>query len=204
MSEIQSTWQPRGAWHGILGSSRRGHADGTPGVIVTPIEHLGIATVIASHGASGDIARSLDTRYGITLPTTPRAAHSVECTALWAGPEEWLVLSPDRNLANALTEALGNAAAVSDHSDARAVLRLSGPCVRNALSKGCPIDLDTRAFPVDTTAITAMALIGVQLWRLPDEEAIHLMLFRSMARSFWQWLSSSAAEFGLTVEERRR
>lgn len=168
MSEIQTTWHPRGAWHDILEPGRLGRIDGGPGLVVTPIEHLGIATVIASHGAHSDIAGYFNTHYGITLPTEPQAAHSAECTALWAGPEQWLLLSRHRNLASSLTEELRNAAAVSDQSDARAVMRLSGPNVRRALSKGCPIDLDPRALGSTSHCFTPWFSAWAQrLRRLP-------------------------------------
>jgi heterotetrameric sarcosine oxidase gamma subunit len=79
------------------------------------------------------------------------------------------------------------------------VLRIGGPRARAALAKGCPLDLHPRAFGPGDTAVTAIAHVGVQLWQLDDAPTYELAVPRSMAKSFWTWLSASAAEFGLAV-----
>jgi sarcosine oxidase subunit gamma len=71
--------------------------------------------------------------------------------------------------------------------------------MRDALAKGCPIDLHPRAFAAGNAAITVIAHIGIHLWRLPFDDGLYVALFRSMAGSFWSWLHASAAEFGLEV-----
>ena len=51
--------------------------------------------------------------------------------------------------------------------------------------------------------LTYMFSIGAILWRLPDHgdgsPVFEIAVFRSMAASFWHFLSLSAAEFGLKV-----
>jgi sarcosine oxidase subunit gamma len=73
--------------------------------------------------------------------------------------------------------------------------------MREALAKGCPIDLHPRAFAAGAAAATVIGHIGVNLWRLPSDDGLHLAVFRSMAGSFRSWLHASAAEFGLEVAE---
>jgi sarcosine oxidase subunit gamma len=195
----RTVWQRRGAWDGILAGGRFGRVEGEPGVVVTPLENLGIATVIGRHERSGDLIAHFAGRYGIAPPAKPAVVRGKDCSLIWAGPEQWLAVSDDRKLPGELAGALGSAAAVSDQSDARAVLRLSGRHVRDVLAKGCPIDLDRRVFGRGATAVTVISHIGVQLWCLPDDDALHVALFRGMAGSFWAWFSTSAAVFGVAV-----
>jgi heterotetrameric sarcosine oxidase gamma subunit len=88
---------------------------------------------------------------------------------------------------------------VSDQSDARLVLRLSGPRVRDVLAKGLAIDLHPKAFKPGDVASTPIASIGVQIDMLDAAPTYQLTAPRSMAGSFWSWLSASAAEFGYDV-----
>jgi methylglutamate dehydrogenase subunit D len=82
------------------------------------------------------------------------------------------------------------------------LLRISGPRVRDMLAKGCMLDLHDRAFKVGDTAVTPIALLNVQISRLPDADGaavFDLAVTRSYALSLWPWLESASAEFGLTI-----
>jgi heterotetrameric sarcosine oxidase gamma subunit len=96
---------------------------------------------------------------------------------------------------------VGLFAAMADQSDARLVLRLSGPRVREVLAKGVPIDLHPKVFKPGDVATTLVAYIGVQIERI-DDATFQLTAPRSMAGSLWSWLSASAAEFGYDVVTR--
>ena len=82
------------------------------------------------------------------------------------------------------------------------LLRISGPRVRDALAKGVAIDLHPRAFCTGNTAMTGVAHIAVQLWQSDDSPAYTFSVARSLAGSFWAWLESSAAEYGLELDLR--
>ena len=92
-------------------------------------------------------------------------------------------------------------ASVSDQSSGYAILRLSGPMVRDTLAKILPIDLHERAFEPDRVASTTASHVGATLWRLADavdgSPVFEIAVFRSLVGSFWHNLASSAAEFGL-------
>ena len=53
-------------------------------------------------------------------------------------------------------------ASVTDQSDGRVVLEISGPRVRDVLAKGVMLDLHERDFRPGATAVTLMAHTGVQ------------------------------------------
>ena len=78
------------------------------------------------------------------------------------------------------------------------MLRLSGSNVRDVLAKGLAVDLHPKAFKPGDVATTLIAYIGVQIDML-DDATWQLSAPRSMAGSFWSWLTASAAEFGYDV-----
>jgi sarcosine oxidase subunit gamma len=97
---------------------------------------------------------------------------------------------------------LDGVASVADQSDGYVLIRLSGDRVRDALAKLIPIDVHPRAFAVGDAASTVAALIGVTLWRLADESnapVFEVVLFRSLARSFWHALAEAGAQYGVAA-----
>ena len=44
--------------------------------------------------------------------------------------------------------------------------------------------------------------MGVVVWRTHEADGFDIALFRSVAESFWRWLSASAAEYGYEVVTR--
>ncbi len=65
--------------------------------------------------------------------------------------------------------------------------------------KGVAIDLHRDAFGMADVAVTAIAHIGTILWMVDEQPRYRVAVFRSYAGSFWHWLSTSAAEFGIEV-----
>src|SRR5262249_52978308 len=98
---------------------------------------------------------------------------------------------------------LESLASVSDQSGGRTGLRIGGSRARDVLTKGLPIDLHPRAFPLGSAATSAISPIGVQLWQGDHTRSYDLALFRSLTESFWRWLTASAAEFGYEVAPAR-
>ncbi len=94
---------------------------------------------------------------------------------------------------------LGSLASISDQSDSRMVLRLSGARVRDALAKALPIDLHPRAFGPGRAAVTQAAHIGVVIWQRDAAPSFDLAVARSYAGSLVEWLIGASAEYGLDV-----
>jgi methylglutamate dehydrogenase subunit D len=103
--------------------------------------------------------------------------------------------------AASLREAIDDMATVSDQIGSYAVLRLTGPRVREALAKFLPLDLHARVFDPGSAASTIASHVPVTLWRLPDGSdglpIFEIAAPRSYAGSFWHVVMESAAEFGL-------
>ncbi len=205
MAENLAPWAPRGAWAGIVAAGSFG-ATGTSGVTAEALDGLGLATLIAPPDGGNALEAFVKTRLGIALPAGPRIVSGAAHDAIWAGPDQWLLRARSRTGFAALLADLSVHAAVSDQSDARALLRFSGPRVRDALAKGVMLDLHHQAFAVEDVALTSIAYLGVHLWRMADGAdgtVFELAVARSMAGSFWSWFSASAAEYGCAVTARQ-
>jgi heterotetrameric sarcosine oxidase gamma subunit len=88
---------------------------------------------------------------------------------------------------------------VTDQSDGKAILRISGPHTRDRLAKGFHFDLDPRVFKSGDTAIAAGAYINVHLCQIDDSPTYDAAMFRSFATAFYEWLCSSVAEYGVAT-----
>ncbi len=182
---------------------RFGRADGEPGVVLCERIDLGIATLAVRKGQSAALAEAVQRLYGANLPDGSRHVTGSAAGFIGTGPGQWLVVSAEhRNgaLADDLVRRLKGLASISDQSDGRAVIRLAGPAARDVLAKGLPIDLHPSVFAPGSAATSVIALMGVTLWQVDDTPAYDLAVFRSLAGSFWTWLTDSAAEFGYQVE----
>lgn len=184
---------------GYAGLGRRvGSGDG-----VRAVERAGLAaaTVIARRGKAAEAAAGLGRHLGLTVTDGPRRAASATATVLGTGPGTWLAFGgEDAGFVAGLAAALTGLAAVIDQSDGHAVLHLSGARLPEVLEKGVRIDLDPARFTPEDVAVTAIAHIGVTLWKIDAAPTFGLALPRSHAGSFQHWLEASAGPGGLTVE----
>lgn len=192
-------WHRRGAWAGIVAEGRHGRRGGEPGVRAALREGLALATIIGREDRAAELDGLLSAIVGIAPPKAPKTASGLDSALVWAGPYQWLCVSNRPELVPRLAAGLAGLAAVSDQSDARAILRVSGPRIREVLAKGCPIDLHPRAFAPGDAALTAIAHIGVHIWQIDAAPTYDVTVSRSMAASFWSWFAAAAAEFGYDV-----
>lgn len=119
----------------------------------------GGAKVVAPAGAA----------FGATPLTQPlRAASEGPRTALWMGPDEWLLIADDdaSEIAAALEAALAAIPhALVDVSHRQCAIDISGPGAARLLNAGVPLDLDDAAFPVGMAARTLLMKAEIVLWR---------------------------------------
>ena len=116
------------------------------------------------------------------LPRDPcRARDLAGGTALWLGPEEWLLLGA----------ADFQADSVVDVSHAFAGLDVTGALAADTLNAGCPLDLDLAAFPVGMCTRTILGKAEIILWRR-DAEWFRIEIARSFAAYVLAFLRESA------------
>ena len=192
----------RSALFGLAPPGRHGRESGPAGLVVREVAGSAIATIAARKGRAEAVMAALAERYGIRPADAPGRLARDGVAFIGAGPRQWIASAEPPAAAGFVRDLrarLAGLAAVADQSDSRVVLRLAGEHVRDVLAKGVPIDLHPDVFPPGATTATLVVHVGVQLSRLDDAETFELMAPRSMAGSFWSWLTASAAEFGYEV-----
>lgn len=153
-----------------------------------------IASLAARKGC-GDALRDIAKReFGVDLPNAPRQIAAEELTFIWAGPDQWLVLSAavKPGFEQSLRQIVDDVACVTDQSDGRAIVRLSCALAHEALARLVPIDLHPLAFGADATALTLAGHIPVQIWRTGDG-GFDIACLRSYAASLSTALNRAAA-----------
>ncbi|MGP4008469.1 sarcosine oxidase subunit gamma [Streptomyces sp. 4N124] len=148
---------------------------------------------------ASEAADRIEKALGVPLPrqcgdTTAAGPH----TAVWLGPDEWLVLSQAdaTALATELTEALDGApGSVVDVSANRTTLELTGPAARQVLEKGCPLDLHPRAFGPGRALSTTVGPVAVLLWQVDDTPTYRLFPRSSFADYLARWLVDAMSEY---------
>ena len=184
---------PLAAWGDALGALPHG-------VQIIPLPFVAMADLRVD--PAGPAAAAAAEHLGVALPTTPSTyAESETATAIWLGPDEWLITSPfltPEELETGLREAVGDGGvrSVVDVSAQRTTLRLRGEHVRDLLSGGCAIDLHPRVFARYAAAQTLLGQAGVVLMALDDTGTHFEVLVRSSFAGYLaSWLLDAATEY---------
>ncbi|MFM9939049.1 MAG: sarcosine oxidase subunit gamma [Hyphomicrobiaceae bacterium] len=198
-----ATWRPRSPLAGqhIVDTT---DLDGTIGVALVEQPWRPTLLVMASAGQAQQAATTIAKIIDLPLPTRPARVANPHAAIVWSGPGQWLVMSEEEDAAThmipGLAAALADLASYSEQTDARVILRLSGPGSRRTLMKLVGIDVHPQAFPVDAAAMTPVAHIPCHLWRL-DDAAGHTVYEiagpQSSAVSLWHAIVVAGSEFGL-------
>jgi sarcosine oxidase subunit gamma len=150
--------------------------------------------------ASAAVAVRVGAALGVALPVEPNTVStSGERSALWLGPDEWLVVDGSTT-ADEIETAVRQAfmpdwGSVVDVSANRAVVELSGPHTRALLAKGCSLDLHPRSFRPGMCAQTLLAKTAVILWQTDDAPTFKVFVRASFAAHLARWLADASVEF---------
>ena len=188
-------------------AARADTSPGETGIVMAELLHRGIVDL---RGPADDSAftAAVEMTLGFALPLEAcTAGGTMQAAALWQGPDEWWIVTPENGpaMAETLRKALkGQHAAVTDIGESRACMRIAGPRSRDLLTKGCPLDLHPRVFGAGRCAGSMLAKAGVTLHQISDDSdamgpAFEIYVLRSFADYLWRWLEDAAREYGLTV-----
>ena len=196
----------------------------------TPLAHLGIASHAIADLPAGEIGfseivpagqlairgESDDNKFlaafadgiGLTVPVAAnRAVVEGELTMLWLGPNEWLLTHAtlsgpelEQKTVNALAECR---AAVTDVSESRTIIRLTGTELRALLAKGCGLDFRPQSFRVDDCPSSVLArchaTFHFRAQGTAQGDTVDVYVHRSFAEYAWNWLQDAALEYGVAV-----
>ena len=134
---------------------------------------------------------------GFDLPQTPNTTTgNKDITAMWLGPDEWLIKSDDAKelaLSAGLQEAVkGQHAAVTVLSDAYVIFRISGNDARAVLNQGTGIVLHPRSFTPGKCVRTNLGKMGVILHQIDSIPSYDIYSLRSYANYLSLWLDKAA------------
>lgn len=139
-------------------------------------------------------ADALSKALGLALPQKPKsAAGKGSRTALWLGPDEWLVIddgAKDPLEACAGVEALHSAVGISHRNVA---ISVTGPGAANTVNAGCPQDLSLAAFPVGACSRTILGKAEIVLLRT-GEDAFRVECWRSFSDYVFAFLTEAARD----------
>ena len=183
--------------------ARASAADPGAGVALGECSIRGLL-VLRGQGENAGFRGAVSAALGLEPAVEPlTSVRKRDVSILWLGPDEWLVVTPDRRverIERALREALeGRHAALTDVSHSRAVLALSGPDARAVLTKGCPLDFHPRMFGPGRCAQSRLAKCQVLVHQTNTEPTFEIYVNRSFAEYAWRWLEDAGREFGVRI-----
>lgn len=145
-------------------------------VSLSEVEMTRLTSLAAFKGQDKALSEALKAAHGMALPAVNRATGREGGRAIWFGQGQVMLLGPEPDAA------LGRSAAMTDQSDAWALLRLEGAGAEDVLARLVPLDLRQSVFKRGHTARSQLQHMMVSITRVGDN-AFLLMGFRSMAKT---------------------
>ncbi|RWX79107.1 sarcosine oxidase subunit gamma family protein [Neorhizobium lilium] len=167
------------------------------GSSVVLLEPAGPAERISLRARAEDVA-ALSNAIGLDLPVRPKTSASGNGrTALWLGPDEWLVIG-EAGLVQAAASS-GALHSATDVSHRNTAILVSGPGAAAAINSGCPLDLSLAAFPVAACTRTLLGKVEIVLLRTA-EDAFRVEVWRSFSGYAFGLLGEGARDAALNPE----
>jgi sarcosine oxidase subunit gamma len=137
---------------------------------------------------------ALSAALGVELPQKPKSSTTrARRTALWLGPDEWLVIDEagrDPLADCAGVEELHSAVGISHRNVG---ISVAGAAAAAALNAGCPQDLSLAAFAVGAASRTILGKVEIVLLRT-GEDAFRVECWRSFADYVFTFLTEAAKD----------
>jgi sarcosine oxidase subunit gamma len=185
-----------------LRPGRHGREEGAAGLRLRILSGRALVQVMARRGKDAALKDAVRSKYGVALPDKPVMARGQTMSFLWAGHHNWMAMADETravDLESTLRADLGSLASLSDQSDSRLLVALSGPKVRDTLANLVPIDLHPRAFRPGDTAMTLFGHVAGQITQVDPAPIFELMVLRGFADSFLHDVEAAGAKFGIDV-----
>lgn len=158
---------------------------------ITERTDVALASVAARKGRMADLAQAAQAA-GTPLPGPATHQRGTPYSAFWTAPEMWFVEAPFAThelIADMLKAALGDAASITEQTDAWVAFDLAAPDLSPVLERLCNVDF--RHVPDGHATRTMMEHLGVYLIKHGPGEA-RLYGPRSSAESLLHALETAA------------
>jgi len=143
----------------------------------------------------GDLKKAADA-FGQDIPEKlGEMSAGPQKSALCLGPDEWLLLAPQKDAANIVARFAQmyelTAHSMVDVSDRTIGIELYGPLARLVLNSGCPLDLEK--IPAGHCTRSVLDKAQIILMKL-EEQHYRLEIVRSFAPYVWNFLKNAASQ----------
>lgn len=146
--------------------------------------------------ARPDTIAALSKALGVTLPQKPKSsAAKAGRTALWLGPDEWLVIDEAGGNPVADCASVKGLHSAVDVSHRNVAIAVTGPNAAATISSGCPQDLSLAAFPVGAASRTILGKVEIVALRTA-QDAFRIECWRSFSDYVYGFLSEATRDAG--------
>lgn len=146
-----------------------------PWVSITPAAHASRLALRAPRASLEALSQALD----LELPSRPKTSTTKgNRTALWLGPDEWLLIGPATDDLTAALSQVKEFHSAVEISHRNVGILVAGSGAEATLAAGCPQDLSLAAFPVGACSRTVFGKVEIVLWRT-GESAFRVECWRS-------------------------
>ena len=179
-------------------------ASGSAGVTVGEIAHRAIINIRGNASDPAFVA-GVKTATGADLPIAANTvATAGDVRILWLGPDEWWIVASDARragLIDGLRSAFtGQHTNVTDVSESRTVISMTGHAARAVLARGVSLDLHPRVFGPGQCAQTSLSRTNVLLHQTEETPSYEIYVLKSFSDYLWRWIGLIAEDFGLAVK----
>jgi len=143
---------------------------------LSEVETGPMTSVAAFKGQEAALSKAMQAAHGMDMPGPNRVSEAGGARAIWFGPRMALVMGV------VVDDSLVAQAALTDQSDAWAVVRLAGSQAADVLARVTPIDLRARAFGPGATARTQVQHMQASVTCL-GEGVYQIMVFRAFGET---------------------
>lgn len=164
---------------------------------LTEVKELSIFQIAKFKKSSVDINQIIFNN--LKLPTKSLTVTSDNIVRiLWVGPDTWLIISKDKKLIEDIHSIFNeNDFAVTDISQSRAVIEISGSKSKDVLKKGSPLNFNNDMFKPNNCANTTYNGINIIIDFISEEpDCFNLFALRSFGGSFYHSITDSCLEYG--------
>jgi sarcosine oxidase subunit gamma len=174
------------------------------GIVLGESAHRAIIN-IRGDANDGAFTAAVRNATGCDLPVTANTvAAAGDVRILWLGPNEWWVVGTDARragLIDGLRQAFaGQHTNVTDVSESRTVITMSGPAARDVLARGLSNDLHPRAFGPGQCLQSSLSRTNVLLHQTDNTPSFDIYVLKSFADYLWRWIGLIAEDFGMSVK----
>ena len=137
---------------------------------------MALTSLTPFKGRQAALSQALEAAHELRFPAPGTVSTSQAGRCIWFSQGQALLMGPQPD------GALAQHAAITDQSDAWAVVELSGPGATDILARLVPVDLRCAKFPQGSTARTLLFHMMASVTRTGPDSFL-ILVFRSMAQT---------------------